>query len=43
MNNDRSRETGAEKQVNNSQEDNEDGPDDSVDNPEEQEVSSGEE
>lgn len=43
VNNDRSRETGAEKQVNNSQEDNEDGPDDSVDNPEEQEVSSGEE
>lgn len=43
VNNDRSRETGAEKQVDNSQEDNEDGPDDSVDNPEEQEVSSGEE
>lgn len=43
VNNDRSRETGAEKQVNNSQEDNEDGPDDSVDNPEEQEVPSGEE
>lgn len=43
VNNDRSRETGAEKQVDNSQEDNEDGPDDSVDNPEEQEVSIGEE
>ena len=43
VNNDRSRETGAEKQVDYTQEDNEDGPDDSVDNPEEQEVPSGEE
>ncbi len=43
VNNDRSRETGAEKQVDNSQEDNEDGPDDSVDNPEEQEVPNDEE